>query len=690
MLGRVKLPNAFNLMIFIIVSIFAAETIIMLLMASFTKDIPPTVKSIIDSSLLTAVIFPSLYLLLYRPMRMFIAERGNVEKILLNAKEDWENTFDSITEIITIHDNDFNIIRANKTAKEKLALPSSLDGYVKCFKYYHGTDSPPEGCKSCECLKTGKPGISELFDSHLNMYIEIKAIPRLGNNNRIEGSIHVIRNITDKKRLEKTLIKGKEDWERTFDSIEDLIMLSDAEGRILRVNKAFANKVGLEFKEIIGSYCYEIVHGTNEPPEYCPGPKMLPDHKIQKAEFHEPRLGGYYHLSIYPYFNSDGRFMGAIHVARDITEKRMADKAIRESEEKYRALINDANDAIFIVDMEGNVTDANRKAEEYTGYERKELVGVHFAKLHPAEDCETAAGSYAVELEKGSGRYLEVPFQKKDGGIFFADISVNRIEYAGKKIVQVIASDITELKKARNALRESEEKLRRAERLEAIGKLTAGVAHEVRNPLNAIMALTDALFMDIGDDPEYQQYRLHIRLQVNRLSELMSDLLELGRPSEPSKIKRNDLLELCSNVVDLWKKTGIGKAYKVEMAQPPNARAVEVLCEGQRLQQVFLNLLDNAAQHSPKGSKILLAVLEPFNSTVKVQAIDWGAGVPPEALPRVFDPFYTLRKRGTGLGLSIVKTIVENIGGSMEIFNNDTPPGCTAEVSLPVAENGVK
>jgi len=135
-----------------------------------------------------------------------ITERKKMEEQIYQVTHDWKDTFDTITDIITIHDKDFNIIRANKAAEKMLELPApELEKIIKCYKYYHGTTCPPEGCPSCTCLKTGKPATFELFEPYLKMYVEIRAIPRFDSNNNLIGLIHVVRDITDKKKLEDQL-----------------------------------------------------------------------------------------------------------------------------------------------------------------------------------------------------------------------------------------------------------------------------------------------------------------------------------------------------------------------------------------------------------------------------------------------------------------------------------------------------
>jgi PAS domain S-box-containing protein len=140
-----------------------------------------------------------------------ISDRKKMEGYILQSKLDWEDTFDTITDMITIHDKDFNIIRANKTAKEILKLPSlEVTKAIKCYEYYHGTDCPPENCLSCACLETGTSDSFEIFEPHLNKYLEIRAMPRFDRDNRVVGLIHVIRDISERKKVEDALQRAEQ------------------------------------------------------------------------------------------------------------------------------------------------------------------------------------------------------------------------------------------------------------------------------------------------------------------------------------------------------------------------------------------------------------------------------------------------------------------------------------------------
>ncbi len=140
-----------------------------------------------------------------------IAVQTGTKPILLRSLKDWEEIFNAMTDIITIHDKDFNIIYANTSAKKILGLPNmEINKVTKCFSFYHGTECPPSGCPSCDCVKSGKPAVFELFEPHLGRNIEIRAMARFDKKNKIIGVIHICRDITERKKSEEQLKGSRE------------------------------------------------------------------------------------------------------------------------------------------------------------------------------------------------------------------------------------------------------------------------------------------------------------------------------------------------------------------------------------------------------------------------------------------------------------------------------------------------
>jgi signal transduction histidine kinase len=228
-----------------------------------------------------------------------------------------------------------------------------------------------------------------------------------------------------------------------------------------------------------------------------------------------------------------------------------------------------------------------------------------------------------------------------------------------------------------------DEQLRSAHEISLLGTLASGVAHEVRNPLNGILAISEALFQSIGDNKEYLPYLEHIRNQVHRLSALMKDLLDLGKPLMQSEFMPHPLDELIRTVIDTFRHSSAHKMRTIDFVSAPSAGVCLVMANSTKLQQVFFNLLENACDHSPENEPVVVEISRPEELFVVVRVVDRGKGIPPELIDRVFEPFFTTRKGGTGLGLSIVKHIVEMHLGAISLSNNTPPPGLTVEVRLP-------
>jgi PAS domain S-box-containing protein len=276
-----------------------------------------------------------------------ITERKKIEEQIFRISHDWEDTFNSITDMITVHDKDFNIVHANKAAEKILGLPFlEKTPDAKCFRYYHGTEKPPEGCPSCGCLQTGKAATFELFEPHLNMFIEIRAIPRFDSNNQLIGLIHVVRDISERKKVEDKLTllfeevsKGKMEWEMTFDSAMEIIVLIDKELNIIRCNKSCADFCGRPVDTIPGHKFFDLFPWSPDDMEYFRD-------KVQKEEPTEwietkTTTGRWFYLSHRPIADRKGDFLYSVIIATDITGLKSAQEKIQESEEALKERVKE-------------------------------------------------------------------------------------------------------------------------------------------------------------------------------------------------------------------------------------------------------------------------------------------------------------------------------------------------------------
>lgn len=274
----------------------------------------------------------------------------------------------------------------------------------------------------------------------------------------------IIRDLTERQKTEDALIRAKEEWEHTFDAVPDLIAILDTNYRIVRINKTMADRLGVDPEEAVGLYCYNAVHGLNDPPLFCPLRKLLEDGQEHTVEVHEDRIGGDFIVSISPIHDSHEKLMGIVHVAWDITERKRAEEALKESEEKFRRIFHNANDMISLNVMNddglpGKFLEVNEVANERLGYTRDELLNMSPPDIVAPENLVEMPKNARVLIEKGHNTF-EIVHITKDGKRIPVEVNNHLISYKGHEVCLAISRDITDRKKAEEALKKSEEKYR--------------------------------------------------------------------------------------------------------------------------------------------------------------------------------------------------------------------------------------
>jgi len=262
-------------------------------------------------------------------------------------------------------------------------------------------------------------------------------------------------------RVDVPSVQAAEEWQRTFDAVSDPLTLMDTQHRIVRANKAMADRLGLAKDQCVGQTCYRLVHGADEPPSFCPHARLLQDGEEHTVEVHEERLAGDFFVSVFPLRDSTGCLVGSVHVAHDITEKKRAEKVLRDSEARYRSLVETAQEGIGIVDLDENIIFVNQAYADLLGYRKEELLGLNLREL--ADEAEFA--KYREETrqrrEGKSSRY-ETMLRHKTGGPRYFSVSASPLfDDRGDFIGTIgLLTDITERKRANEALRNSEQRFR--------------------------------------------------------------------------------------------------------------------------------------------------------------------------------------------------------------------------------------
>ena len=380
-----------------------------------------------------------------------------------------------------------------------------------------------------------------------------------------------------------------------------------------------------------------------------------------------------------------GRIEGHLlaRVLRYAVERKRGEEALRASEAHHRTILENIGDAVFIADPQGRYLDVNPRACELTGYSRDELLQLTVSDTYPAQDRDAAA-LRIVDVAGGRAAVTERPLLRKDGAILVVESNARRLS-DGRLLGAV--RDITERKRL-------EEQLRQAQKMEAVGRLAGGVAHDFNNVLTAIFGYADLLNEELPDGHQARLDLDEIRKAAQRASSLIRQLLAFSRQQvlQPMVLSLNDLVEDIQNMLVRL----IGEDVQLRLGLSPSAGNVRA--DAGQIQQVLMNLVVNARDAMPTGGKLLVETAntelteqyaeahQPVapGAYVMLAVSDTGSGMDAETKARIFEPFFTTKEkgRGTGLGLSTVYGIVKQSGGYVWVYS-EPGRGTTFKIYLP-------
>ncbi len=385
----------------------------------------------------------------------------------------------------------------------------------------------------------------------------------------------------------------------------------------------------------------------------------------------------------------------ALELADEYSERHRVEQALRESEERYRDLVEKAGIAIAIDDEEGNLKYFNERFAELFGYSFEEMKEQsHRSLIHP--DDLNAVTKYHEERLRGK----EVPSRyeftgiRKDGVTIHLGVNVVEVK-EGDRVVgtRSYLQDLTERKRAEEALKEysqrledtvqelrdTQEQLIRKERLAVLGELAGGVGHELRNPLGVISNAIYYLQMTHeGADDTTQEYMEIISSEVRNADKIISDLLEFSRTKLPER-EETLVTDLIADVLD---RPTPPKNVQVTTHTPSDLPPVFV--DPKQIGQVLLNLVINGYQAMPDGGELTISA-DSAENKVYLSITDTGVGIPPGNAKKVFEPLFSTKARGIGLGLAVSKMLLEANGGSIEV-DSEEGKGSTFTIALPRAE----
>lgn len=463
-----------------------------------------------------------------------------------------------------------------------------------------------------------------------------------------------------------------------LEAAADAIYTLDRDGRFTSANEASAALAGVSRDQLPGRSILPMID-PSESDEIAAHWNATLAGETRRYECHLVRPDGSRRLvsvSHTPIRRGDVVTV-VLGVARDVTEERARALALERAEQRYERLVESAEDAICMVDEEGNFTAVNRALERATGRARETLLGTHFSELLRPEERSEHWQLFAAALAGQRGR-REVRYRTPDGSERVSSMIMAPI-YEGGRVSGVlgILRDITEERKLYD-------QVTRFEKLAALGEMVGGVAHEMNSPLTGILAFGQLLQ---GQPTSAEESRHAVETIVNearRAARIVGKLLTFARQNPPERMP-TDLNQVLLDTIELRRYPL--KMQQIHLQTEFDASLPLTWADPFQLQQVFINLLSNAEQSlaTQIGSRLVTVRTARRDDVLVVAVIDTGAGIAPEHLPHIFNPFYTTKPRGigTGLGLSISFGIVREHGGTLRV-STEPGKGATFEVLLPI------
>ncbi|HPC86587.1 MAG TPA: response regulator [Smithellaceae bacterium] len=490
----------------------------------------------------------------------------------------------------------------------------------------------------------------------------------------------------------------QEFYRQSFEHITDVIFILDTDFRIISLSPSMEKALGYKPQEFIGRSVGDLGN-------------ILSEESLELALEHADLVlkGNALPATIYEFRDRDGavkfgevsgspiirdgKVAGMIAVARDITERRRSEEALRRSETKYRLIAENTADLIMILDMNLRITYVNRTVLRLRGFTVEEAMEQTLDEMLSPDSLKLALEVYRIEMEMEKDpavnphrqRMVELEFYKKDASTIRMEVNLSFLRDEHQIPVQIIAvgRDVTERRKEEQEKRKLEERLHRAEKMEALGQLAGGVAHDLNNVLGVLSGYSELLLLELPEDHKARKNVEKILQSTKKGSVIIQDLLTLARRG----VAVTDIVNL-NRIVDGFLNTPIfgkikGDHPRVAFRTELDPSLLNIKGSPVHLEKALMNLVFNAAEAIADSGEVVIRTQNRYVDRILIGqeevregdyalliVSDTGTGIPAEHLDKIFEPFFTKKTMGwsgTGLGLPIVWGTVKDQNGYIDI-----------------------
>jgi len=509
---------------------------------------------------------------------------------------------------------------------------------------------------------------------------------------------------TEKMELEREhqryAERAKKQTQVILDSLPYRIMVINLDFIVETVNQTFLKEFDFTRDDILGRHCYEARYGLDKPCKEAGNICYLEDRLEQikekgslstiKEYVDENGETRFDVITLAPIFDEQGKVIQLLEASRDVSERLMLEREMQKSNIFFQNVIQSTVDGIVVVDTKGNVLIFNEGMENLTGYTRKEIMEHgHLASFYNIDVAKENMKKMRSDQHGLLGKLnpTSMSITTKEGKEVPVTISASIIIINDNEVGSVgVFTDMREVLQMRKDLEDAHLQLVQSEKIASVGRMAAGVAHEINNPLAGALIYAELLKEELQDDPKNQGDIQEVINQTLRCKKIVAELLEFSRQSigQTSSFSLEYLINQCLNLLI---NQVLFQDIRVKTEIEPDIP--EMVGDMGQLQQVFTNLFINAAHAmEEKGMLKVVANYQPDDSRFVIKVSDTGPGIPAESRDKIFDIFFTTKPvgKGTGLGLSITQNIIQLHGGTIAF---DCPPGggTTFTIELPLEFN---
>jgi len=494
--------------------------------------------------------------------------------------------------------------------------------------------------------------------------------------------------LIERAKLEEALKDSQERYRLLFECTPQPIWVYDEETLyFLAVNDAAIRTYGYSREEFLSLTVKDVRPSEDVPALLIKTAAGFDGPVLTSPWRHKKKDGSVIYVEISSHPLLFGGRKARLAIATDVTDRKLLDEeqkrmhaSIQQSAIEWRQTFNAMDFPVLIVDLEGRIRRLNKAAQEIAGGDKEEIIGLEVAMAGSGQPWQKAAELLRHIRENGGSRTAEVRDNATGKTWAITLYMIHEFGSLGERAI-LIAQDITNRT-------ELEASLRRSEMMSLLGSLVAGVAHEVRNPLFGISSILDAFETRFSERTEYLRYTNVLRDELDRMNNLMEELLEYGKPFQ-GELYLGSLDDVVTK--SLRSCVPVAEIAHVRLLNKVTRKIPGVLVDRRRLSKVFVNLIENAIQHSPQNESVVVEATETREGNqrwVDCAVKDAGKGISIEEIPNIFEPFFSKRRGGTGLGLAIAKKIMEEHGGELIAGNNPEGGACMiARFPVPEGED---